>query len=60
MRNFHSNYWPPDRKILLYTSSEANRQNKLINDEEYFAMFKQNRLIDRKILRKLIEKETKR
>ena len=56
MNNIRGNYWPPNQKLLLTTVSQANKDNNLVSDAEYYEMFKEDRLQHRKILRKLIEK----
>ena len=56
MKNIIGGYWPPNRKMLLFTTTSADKQNHLISDNEYFSKFKANELYNRKILRKIIEK----
>lgn len=54
MPNLSGPYWPPRKEHLLFTDQERENQNGLISIDEYVHLFKEKRLVGRKILKKHI------
>jgi hypothetical protein len=47
-------FWPPKHEHLIFTDPDREANNHLISVEEYNMLFRENRLIDRKILSKFV------
>lgn len=55
--NINDSYWPPNKQLLLFVDHSKNTENGLISQQQYRIMFKDERLKDRKILKKFVQKD---